>query len=87
MEKYIYQTVIAGDIGCLVSEVESKIKVRIADRIINKQEQIRRLLENGRDVMVLARGKSFDRIYQQRQKLWLILSELTNVLSIIYDIK
>lgn len=87
MEKYIYQTVIAGDIECLVSEVESKAKDRIADRIINKQKQIRRLLENGRDVMVLARGKSFVRIYQQRQKLWLILSELTNVLSIIYDIK
>lgn len=87
MEKYNYQTVIAEDIECLVSEVESKAKDRIADRIINKQKQIRRLLENGRDVMVLARGKSFERIYEQRQKLWLKLSELNNVLSIIYDIK
>lgn len=52
-----------------------------------KREAIRKLLDNGRPLLEQAFGDRFERIYNQRMKLWTKLEHINQAISIVIDMR
>lgn len=52
-----------------------------------KYEAIRKLLDNGRPLLEQAYGDRFERIYNQRMKLWTKLEHISQAINIVIDMR
>lgn len=52
-----------------------------------KHDAIRKLLENGRPLLDQAYGDRFERIYNQRMKLWTKLEHINQAINIVIDMR
>ena len=52
-----------------------------------KYEAIRKLLDNGRPLLEQAYGDRFERIYNQRMKLWTKLEHIDQAINIVIDMR
>lgn len=52
-----------------------------------KHDAIRKLLENGRPLLDQAYGDRFERIYNQRMKLWTKLEHINQAIHMVIDMR
>lgn len=52
-----------------------------------KHDAIRKLLENGRPLLDQVYGDRFERIYNQRMKLWTKLEHINQAINIVIDMR
>lgn len=71
--------------AAILQKAQIDIIYKAMDAIRERNNQIEKLLENGREIFVHATGDSFTRIYEQRNKLWIKITENRNTNGILWD--
>lgn len=69
----------------ILQKAQRDIIYKAIDAIQERNNQIEKLLENGREIFLYARCDRFTRIYEQRNKLWIKITENRNAIGILMD--
>ena len=67
--------------------IRRQVLEEVVDVMSAKHEAIRKLLDNGRPLLDQAFGDRFERIYNQRMKLWNKLEHINQAISIVIDMR
>ena len=67
--------------------IRRQVLEEVVDVMSAKHESIRKLLDNGRPLLDQAFGDMFERIYNQRMKLWTKLEHINQAISIVIDMR
>lgn len=67
--------------------IRRQVLEEVVDVMNAKNNAILKLLGNGRSELEQALGDSFERIYNQRRKLWTKLEHFSQVINIVLDMK
>jgi hypothetical protein len=86
MKNYANISYVNEAIDSLVREVRREQLEAIVEAILRRQDMIERILLQGVPYFTQSSGARFDRIYQQRQKLWSKLNELNRVIELICEV-
>lgn len=71
--------------AAILFKAQRDIIYKAMDAIQERNNQIEKLLENGRGIFEQATGDRFDRLSKQRDKLWLKMFENRNTISILWE--
>lgn len=67
--------------------IRRQVLEEVTEVMTAKHEAIRKLLDNGRPLLEQSFGDRFERIYNQRMKLWTKLEHINQAISIITDMR
>lgn len=67
--------------------IRRQVLQEVVEVMLAKNDAILKLLENGRPVLELAIGDRFERIYNQRQKLWAKINHICNAIETVTDMR
>lgn len=67
--------------------IRRQVLEEVTDVMNAKYEAIRKLLDNGRPLLEQASGDRFERIYNQRMKLWTKLEHIDQAINIVIDMR
>lgn len=69
----------------ILQKAQRDIIYKAMDAIQERNNQMEKLLENGREIYEHALGNRFSRLWEQRDKLWMKMAENRNSISILWD--
>lgn len=69
----------------ILQKAQRDIIYKAIDAIQERNNQIEKLLENGREIFEHAIGDRFTKIHEQRNKLWIKISENRKAIGILWD--
>lgn len=75
-----------NEITAIIQQAQRDIIYKAMDAIQARNNQIEKLLENGREIFVHAIGDRFTKIYEQRNKLWTKITENRKTINMLWDI-
>lgn len=67
--------------------IRRQVLEEVEEVMWSKHDAIRKLLDNGRPLLDQAFGDRFERIYNQRMKLWTKLEHIHQAISIVIDMR
>ena len=67
--------------------IRRQVLEEVTEVMYAKHDAITKLLENGRPLLEQATGDRFERIYNQRMKLWTKLEHINQAISIVIDMR
>lgn len=67
--------------------IRRQVLEEVTEVMYAKHDAITKLLENGRPLLDQAFGDRFERIYNQRMKLWTKLEHINQAISIVIDMR
>ena len=67
--------------------IRRQVLEEVTEVMYAKYEAITKLLENGRPLLDQAYGDRFERIYNQRMKLWTKLEHINQAINIVIDMR
>lgn len=75
-----------NEITAIIQQAQREIIYKAMDAIQERNSQMQKLLDNGRGIYEHAIGKSFGKLYAQREKLWLKMEENSKSINTLWDI-
>lgn len=84
MEKQDRQRMINQAYNDLVKQIRNDLRDEILDDIEKRNEQMRKVLDNGRPIFENTLGDRFSRLYDARMKVWDKISMLDEMWTTIY---
>ena len=69
------------------TRIRRQVLEEVTEVMCAKHEAIRKLLDNGRPLLEQAFGDRFERIYNQRMKLWTKLEHINQAINIVIDMR
>ena len=85
MKDYANISYVNEAIDSLVREVVRDKREAIEKKVWDRYHQMHKLLDGGRDILTLATGDRFDRLYVKRRVLWEKSYELLKVIEMISE--
>lgn len=73
------------EMATILFKAQRDIIYKAMDAIQDRNDKLSKLLENGRGIFEQAIGDRFDRLYKQRNKLWLKMSENSKTMGILWE--
>lgn len=67
--------------------IRRQVLEEVVEVMLAKNDAILKLLDNGRPVLELAIGDRFERIYNQRMKLWTKIQHISNAIEIVTEMR
>lgn len=74
------------EITAIIQQAQRDIMYKAMDAIQVRNNQMMILLEGGRGIFEQATGHRYDKIYEQRKKLWLKIDENRKTIDTLWDI-
>lgn len=74
------------EINAIIQQAQRDIIYRAMDAILERNNQMMSLLEGGCGIFEQATGHRFDKIYEQRKKIWLKIEENRKTIGTLWDI-
>lgn len=75
-----------NEITAIIQQAQRDIIYKAMDAIQERNDQMRKLLENGRGIFHQATGDRFSKIYEQRMKIWMKIDENSKSIGTLRDI-
>lgn len=57
------------------------------DKLFDRLEMYNKIMENGRPIFEMAYGQRFNRLYQQRSKVWDLCDHYNSVISMLIELQ
>lgn len=83
MKDYASISYVNEAIDSLVREVTREKREALEVLVWSRYYQIQKLLDGGRDILMLSTGNNFNRLYEQRRLLWEKSYEMLRVIEMI----
>lgn len=74
------------EMAAILQMAQRDIMYKAIDAVQERNNQIMKLLNNGREILEQAIGDRFVRIYEQRRKLWMKMDENSKTIGKLWDI-
>lgn len=74
------------EITAIIQQAQRDIIYKAMDAVQERNDQIMRLLANGRGIFEQAKGDRFDELYAQRNKLWMKTDENRKTIDTLWNI-
>jgi hypothetical protein len=75
-----------NEITAIIQQAQRDIIYKAMDTILERNNQMLNLLEGGRGIFEQVTGDRFNRIHEQRKKIWLKIEENRKSIGTLWDI-
>lgn len=78
---------ITQGVNGLTVAVHNRAIEMVIEKLVEKEQQIEKLLDNGQFIYQMSLGERFDRIYNKRHDLYMKKWEIWNTIKMLYNLK